>query len=196
MKKNILKYGLIATAIYFIFDLVAFFTNLSLFVNFLSMAIPILVFATGVIAQVVTKKEHGGFLSFGKTFTVYAGAIGIAIVLNTILLGVLFNLVRPEAKQEVYKLSIKQSLEMVQGIAKMASGDEDVNEEVNREMENAMNDSMEQNQNSSFGKMMLPYGPLSLVLSVFSAALMFGIGGLISALIIRKEPQPDFQHFS
>lgn len=113
-KKTGLKYGVILSVYYLIYNCVLFFTDPTLFTQPMYGVISmIVVLVLGVLCVYTAKKNYGGLITLKQAFTPYLIMISIGFLVNNLVLFVLFNYVKPEYieinSQLLYELA-KQNL--------------------------------------------------------------------------------------
>jgi hypothetical protein len=132
----------------------------------------------GIYSQLDARKKNGGFLDFTYILQVYMITVIIAILGYYITSVVIFNFIDPAATKEMMRLSVEQSMGMMESIFGMM-GQKDAMENVDQDM---LKQAMEDTPN--------PYGPMIIISFMFSV-MMYTVIGLISAAVLRKdEPVP------
>ncbi len=115
VKKNSVKFGIIAGVIAVLITLTMYIVNLELFAKWWIGIANIVIYTTlGIYAMVITKKELNGIYTFKDAFTTYFvyALIGIAISVGFNI--ILFNLIDPGAKETLKEVSIEAAVNMMQ----------------------------------------------------------------------------------
>jgi hypothetical protein len=174
-----LKYGLIGFGIYTFYVIYGWLLSLSILINpLVGFLLGFMVISLGIYSQVEARKKNGGFLDFTDTLQVYMVTVLIAIIGYYITAILIFNFIDPAATKELMRLSIEQSMGMMESMLGMV-GQKDAVETMDTDvLQEAMNSAPN------------PFGP-TVILSIIFSVMMYTIIGLISAAVIRKdEPVP------
>ncbi len=178
-----LKYGVIGFLLYAIVYIVSWKVDLSLFLNPLVVYfVPLLIFALGVLSQIEARKKMEGFIELGPALLVFVIAIAVALLGAIIVNYLIFNVIDPAAKVELQELVIEEALAVIDKMSSLFGIQEQMGEAMS---EDILREAME--QQDSTGK-----GLVSLILSFITNLIMFTIGGLISAAIIKRNPPIQF----
>lgn len=176
-----LKYGLIGFAIYATYLIVGYTVDLKLLINpIFSFLIPLAIFIVGILSQLAARKANGGFLDFTYTLQVYMITILISLIGYTVVAGIIFNVIDPAASKEVSKLAMEQAMEMADKMLGMM-GQKDAMGTIDQDV---MNQALEDGGGT--------YDIPNLLIGLILGILMFTVGGLISAAIIKKDEPREF----
>lgn len=114
VKKNSVKFGIIAGVFAILLTSTMYAVNLNLFAEWWIGIVNIIFYISlGVYAMVQTKKELNGVYSFKDAFTSYFvyALIGIAISISFNI--ILFNFIDPGAKETLKEISIEAAVSMM-----------------------------------------------------------------------------------
>ncbi|MGJ8685107.1 MAG: DUF4199 domain-containing protein [Nonlabens sp.] len=176
-----LKYGVIGFLLYAIVYIVAWKVDLSLFLNpLVSYPTALLIFVLGVLAQLEARKKLGGYIEFGHALLVFVIVLAIALLGALIVNYLIFNVFDPAAKEQLLELTIQESLAMMDKMGEMFGIQEQMGEAMN---EDILREAMEQQNIMGLG---------TLIFTYISNLVMFTIGGLISAAIIKRKAPIQF----
>lgn len=178
-----LKYGIIGFILLIIAHIAAWQTDISLFLNPLFIyVLPLLLFVLGVMSQLELRKKLGGFIEFNQALVVFIITISIALLGALLINYLIFNIIDPAARLELQELAIQEALALMDKMGELFG--------IQKEMGEAMNeDTLRQamDQQDATGK-----EPLGLIFSFITNLIMFTIGGLIAAAIIKRNPPIQF----
>lgn len=178
-----IKYGAIGAVMFIIVAIAAWQVDLSLFLNpLVTYALPLLIFGLAVYAQIEARKKKGGFIDFSNALVVFVIAVVVALLGQLIINYLIFNVFDPGAKLELQELIIQEALEMVEKMGKLFGMEEQMGDAMDEDM---LREVMEQQDSS--GK-----DSGSLILSFIMSSVIYTIGGLISAAIIKRNPPIQF----
>lgn len=174
-----LKYGLIGFTIYALYIIIGWQVSLSILINpLIGFALGLMVVGLGIYSQLDARKKNGGFLDFTYILQVYMITVIIAIMGYYITSVVVFNFIDPAASKEIMRLTVEQSMGMMESLFGMI-GQKDAMENMDQEI---LQQALEDAPN--------PFGP-TIVISFIFSVMMYTVVGLISAAVLRKdEPVP------
>ncbi len=114
IKKNGIKFGVIAGIISILSTATLYAIDISAFGNPLTGIVLILVYiGLGIYAVSQAKKELNNTIVFKDAFTVYFIYSVIGIVIGNIFMYILFNFIDVEAKQQLLELTINKAVELM-----------------------------------------------------------------------------------
>jgi len=168
IKKNGITYGIILGVFSILVTTIIYAVDLSLFTNmWVGIFSLVIMTVIGVVLVSKTKKELKNLITFKEAFTVFfiAGIIGstISVLFNIVL----FNVIDPEVKETIQRLSIESTVQMLEKFGTPSS---------------AINETIEKMQDTD------NFSPSSLLMGLVFAFLFDAILGLILALIFRTKP--------
>jgi hypothetical protein len=115
IKKNGIKFGIIAGIISILSTATLYAIDISAFGNPLTGIVLILFYiGLGVYAVSQTKKQLKSTINFKEAFTVYFVYSVIGIVIGNIFTYILFNFIDVEAKQQLLELTINKAVEFME----------------------------------------------------------------------------------
>jgi hypothetical protein len=173
VKKNAIKYGIIAGLVPILYTLIAYLVNIELFVNFFAgIGIWVLMIVILIIAVSATKKEMGGYVSFKDAFSTFILSYSFGALLSTIFSILIFVVVDPEVSAEITELTIEKSVEMME---RFGTPEDQIDAQV---------EAME-SQNS--------FDTIGILKSFALGIVIYAILGLIVAAIMKKN-RPEFEN--
>ncbi|MEN8815380.1 MAG: DUF4199 domain-containing protein [Nonlabens sp.] len=182
LKKTSLKFGLIGFMIFVISYFAIWQIDLSLFLNpLVTYPISIAVFILAVYAQKQAKIELGGYISFGSALLYFVVAVAIAFLGYVVAALLIFNIIDPQAKEQLLELTIQASIEMSNNMLGWLG------------MEEAAGQVSEEQIRSSMALSPTPMGIASIVIGYISNVAFYTVIGLISSLIIKKDQPYEFE---
>lgn len=114
VKKNAVKFGLIAGVIAVLITSTMYAVNLNLFAEWWIGILNIIIYtALGIYAMIQTKKELNGVYSFKDAFTTYFVYAVIGILISVSFNVILFNFIDPGAKETLKEISIEAAVSMM-----------------------------------------------------------------------------------
>lgn len=172
---------MIGLVLYSLLYIIAWQVDLSLFLNpLVTYPAAILLFVLGVLSQLETRKNTGGFISFNTAIVVFIITIAIALLGALITNLLIFNVFEPSAKIELQEIALQEALAMMDKMGEIFGIQEEMGAAMDEEV---LREAMEQQD------MM---GISSLFISFISSLAIFTVGGLISAAIIKRNAPIQF----
>ncbi|BCY29653.1 DUF4199 domain-containing protein [Flavobacterium okayamense] len=114
VKKNSVKYGIIAGVFALLLTSTMYAVNLELFAKWWIGVTNIIIYtALGIFAMVQTKKELNGVYTFKDAFTTYFVYAVIGIAISIAFNIILFNFIDPGAKETLKEISIEAAVSMM-----------------------------------------------------------------------------------
>lgn len=172
VKKNGVKFGIIAGGIAVLITTTMYAVNLELFAEWWIGITNIIIYtALGIYAMIQTKKELNGVYPFKDAFTTYFLYAVIGIAISILFNIILFNFIDPSAKDTLKEISIDAAVSMMK--------------KFNAPAETIKTAVEEMNNTDQFGIVEQLKGSIWSIL--FSA-----IFGLILAAIFKSKPKEQF----
>lgn len=165
VRNTALTHGVIIGVVYAFITTLMYAFDLSLFTNFgLGLFLIVLVVGFSIFSVVRIKKMLSGVITFRQAFMSYIIPIIVCIAINSLLTGLLFNVIDIEAKEVITENSIEAAEKMMRAFGAKDS-----------EIDPALDKIREQDN----------FAPVNLLKSFIYSVIFHSVFGLIIAAIFK-----------
>ncbi len=165
------RYGIIAASIGIAYTYIAYLVDLKSLAGGISgIGLFVLILILFIAAVNSVKKAQGGYISFKEAFTTFVVAYIINALIVTLFKILLFNVADPKAADEINKVIIQNTINLMERL---------------RVPESQIESTIQNLENNN------PFSANSQVRSFFLEIIFFAVIGLIVAAFAKKN-EPDF----
>ena len=116
VKSIALNYGLYLGIVLILISVAIYAIDLNLMANFwLGIGLLLLIIGMGVFATAKAKSHFDGILSFKDAFSTYFITTVVGVALSSIFSFVLYTIIDPDAAEEIKKITIEATINMMEG---------------------------------------------------------------------------------